>query len=190
MNKLLVKGALIGGIVVFLWGMFSWAVLPFHKMFVNHFINPRGVSQVIQENAPKTGVYVIPGMGMNTRRDQMQSRDGRDMQRGMYQAPFVTAYVTREGMDFRSPAPYIGSLVTQIIAAFFATLLLTHAKGLNFKKSVIFFTVLGLFAGLVGCLPKWTWMGEPFMNVFLCLLDLVIGWFLAGLAVAKWAFKK
>ena len=60
MTKQIVKGALIGGVVFFFWGMFSHMVLPWHNWTLKTFNNEAPVRATLEANAPADGVYIIP----------------------------------------------------------------------------------------------------------------------------------
>jgi hypothetical protein len=201
MRKTLWKSALLGGIIVFIWGIVSWMLLPWHMMTTHKFINEEQVATALKANAPQTGIYFLPScqiddsnnQGQNeqpSKEDQQQAK--ADLQKKMEDAkarmkrgPIVFASVCLEGMDPASPKPFIGSLIIQIIAAFLASWLLMHTKAQPYMRHVGFVTVIGLFAGVVSALPSWNWMGFSVGWTIVSILDLVIGWFLAGLAIAK-----
>ena len=52
--------SLVAGLVLFVWGFISWAVLPWHMMVANKFTNEAAVSQVLKDNSPQQGVYYLP----------------------------------------------------------------------------------------------------------------------------------
>src|SRR4051812_41905986 len=56
------KGALVGAIVMFVVYWTSWMVLPFHMKNLHAFSNEGAVAAVLQHNAAKDGVYILPGM--------------------------------------------------------------------------------------------------------------------------------
>ena len=70
------------------------------------------------------------------------------------------------------------------LGALFAVLLLVAGvKG--FVKKVFFLESLGIFAGLVVVVPNAIWWGYSDVFTFTALADLVIGWCLAGIVIAK-----
>jgi hypothetical protein len=188
MNKSLVWCGILGGIIVFIWGMVSWMVLPWHMMTMNKFYNEEQVAHVIKQNASESGMYMLPCTHCgDSSASERQIRRGKEMMRN---GPMVFSAVKLEGMDPTSVRPFIRGLIIDIIAAFFITWLLLQTKGLKYGKQVWFVTVIGLIAGILGLLPGWNWMGFSSSYTLLCILDLVIGWFLAGLLIAKLASHK
>ncbi len=168
MNKSLVKSAIAGGVIVFIWMVISWTVLPWHKSGMQFFSNPNQVAKVITENTRDGGLYFLPAQSNNSE-----------------VKPYIFTVVRPEGMDYNSFKPLAISLVIQLIAAYIIAWLVSQTKGFNYRKKVTFITVMGLFAAIVGELPAWNWMGYPAVATLLMMLDLVIAWFLAGLAMGK-----
>ncbi|MEK6698785.1 MAG: hypothetical protein AABZ10_07060 [Nitrospirota bacterium] len=52
--------SILAGIVLFVWGFISWALLPWHMTVANKFADEAAVSRVLKENAPQSGVYYLP----------------------------------------------------------------------------------------------------------------------------------
>ncbi len=183
MQKTLLKSALIGGLIVFIWGLFSWMVFPWHQTCLNKFDSESEVASTIRDNAPVSGMYVLPNtFAYNDKTSQS------DMDRGMrmmQNGPFVFASVRPHGMGGMTVAPFIIALIIQIIGAFIVSWMLLHTKGLHHKKQVGFVTLFGLSIGILGQLPDWNWWGFSACYVITNIIDLVVSWFLAGLAMVK-----
>ncbi len=58
--KKILLSALLGGIVLFLWGFISHEVLPLYKNSLVQFKSEEAVTQAIVANAPAPGVYFMP----------------------------------------------------------------------------------------------------------------------------------
>lgn len=190
MSKTYWKCAILGGIIVFVWGIISWMLLPWHMMTTHKFANEEQVAEVIKKNALQDGIYFLPSchleMDGNKETKQHEMMVAKDKMR---KGPIVFASVHLGGMDPSSVRPFIGSLIIEIIAAFFATWLFLQTKAMPYARQVGWFAMLGLFAGIVCALPAWNWMCFSAGWTIVALLDLFIGWILAGLAIAKLARK-
>ncbi len=189
MSQALTRCAVLGGIVVFLWGVFSWMVLPWHQMTMHKFSNEKRVAEVIQDHADMSGAYVIPNcmhhdknMSKEDMRDEMMK--GKEMMRT---GPIVFAMVQKNGMKMGMAAAFILTLIVQIIAAYLITWLLFMTKATNYMKQVRFVTIIALIAAIIVYIPDWIWMGASCGFVVVHMLDLIIGWFLGGLVIAKFA---
>jgi hypothetical protein len=61
MTGALIKGTILGGVVLFAWSMLSWTVLGLHSSSLLHFTDETAVAQAMLDNAPQPGVYALPG---------------------------------------------------------------------------------------------------------------------------------
>jgi len=183
MSKTHLKAAIIGGLIVFIWGMFSWMVFPWHQSALHKFTNESDVADVIKDNAPVAGVYVLPNT-FSYNEGTSQEEMAKGMQR-MEKGPFMFATVRPSGMGKMTMAPFVLGLILQIFGAFIATWMLMQTKGLSFKRRVGFVTLFGVGVAVLGQLPDWNWWGLSGAYVATNMADLIIGWFLAGLGIAK-----
>ena len=183
--KKLILGGLLGGIAVFVWGMVSWMVLPWHHTTFEKFDNEAMVQAVLAVNAPKAGIYLLPG----THKDKtiplaaekaLMKKAHEQMEKG----PFAFVAM-RPGGTGPMNILMIRGLIIQIIGAFLLTLLLLIAGIENYFQGVGFAVALALAAGVVTFLPDWNWWGFSPAYALVGMADLVIGWFLAGLVIAK-----
>lgn len=174
MREKIIKSGAVGAIILFIWGMFSWAVLPWHTMQFKQFSNEAAVQNAILSNAPTSGLYTIP------------SCCNRDKK--MDKGPFIFMSVMKEEKSYNMTGSIIAALIMKFVAACLVTWLLLQTK-LDFRKSVVFIVVIGFLVGLLGELPKVIWHQFPGMFAFTMIVDSIIGWFLAALAIAKLARK-
>lgn len=187
MWKPIAIGSIVGGVIVFIWGAISWMLLPWHLTSMQQFRSEWVMSKTIALSAPKSGIYILPNVytheaGLSKEDLKKHIQEGKEK---MKNGPLVFASVQLEGKDFESPAPYIGSLIIQIVGAFGISWLLSQTRQLSYFKKVGFVTAIGLIAGILAYLPTINWWGFPVGYVTVQMLDLIIGWFLAGLALAK-----
>ncbi len=136
---------------------------------------------MLQANASTSGVYMLPNMYGYDSSSAESMDDGLFM---MKNGPTMFASIQLEGMP-RSMKPFLISLLLQIIGAGIVTWMALHTKGLRFGQLVAFVTLFGVGVGVLGVLPAWNWGGISSHYALVLFLDLVIGWFLAGLAIAK-----
>jgi hypothetical protein len=183
MSKTHLRAAIVGGLVVFIWSMFSWMALPWHQKCMNKFTYEDDVASVIRDNAPVPGIYVLPNtFGYKEGENTEHMHKAMKM---MEEGPFMFASIQPNGMGKMGMKPFVGSLILQFIGAYFVTWMLMQTKGMSFRAKVGFVTLFGLSVGVLGKLPDWNWWGFSASYVMTAVVDLVIGWFLAGLAIAK-----
>lgn len=186
MLKPLVLGGLLGGLVLFVWGMISWMALPWHLMTLEKFKDEVAVAQTLSANVSGSGVYILPNphrQDPSLTEAQRKAAEEDSMKR-MMEGPFMFASVNPRGGGSMGTMMGIG-LATQILAALMATWLLMQTTGLTFWRRVGFLVTLGLLAGVIVELSHWNWWDFSTAYTAVGLGDLLIGWFLAGLVIAK-----
>ena len=183
MLKRLLLGTVLGGLVVYLWGSISWMVLPWHRGTFQVFTNEEVVSTVLQLAAPASGVYLLPKMGASAREQQ----HAHEL---MKQGPVMLAAVRTHGADPADPMFYVKGLGLELFGALLMTWLLLGLPGLSYGARVRTVTVAALIAGVLTRLQDWHWWGFSMSYTVVAILDLVIGWFLAGLVIAKVARRE
>lgn len=131
------------------------------------------MAEVILANAEKLGVYFLP------------SKDESKLAQG----PMVYGAVKREG----SPTiarELIVSFIIDVLAAGRVAWLLLQTDNRSYQGSLDFILVFAVEAGMVSPLPDWNWWGFTAGYTRSALAELVIGWLLAGLVIAKVTTKE
>ena len=192
MDKRILKCGLIGGLIVFVWGMLSWIVIPWHNSVLQQFKDEKEVYAVIKDNALESGIYIMPNMycsrsGMSQSDHHKQIADQKQMlQKGPVM--FASVSVGKDlGMGIK---PLVVALLIQMVGAGIITWMVLQTKLTTFKKQVGFITIAGVLVGVLGVLPYWNSWGFPCGYTLLTLADLVVGWFLAGLMMSKLLRKR
>jgi hypothetical protein len=170
--KTYIKSGVLAGVVLFFWGAFSWMALPWHTATLHHFIDGRAVSNGLIANALQSGIYVTP---MDT--DATSQGDTKQA--------FIFASVHLQGMPSSMVPALIISLLIQIIAAILIAYLLSKTSGLTYFKRVRFVLIFALAAGIITYLPYWNWFCFDTTYTLVMIADLLLGWLLAGLVLAK-----
>lgn len=172
--KLLIAGVL-GGIVIFLWGMVSWMVLPWHKDTINHFKDERSVAAVVTANISKSGMYIMPA-------GEMEGVEAHQAN-----MPMIFASISLDGMKPMGGYMMTG-IINQILAAILVAFLVSKVS-LGYLGRVGFIVMLALTAGLITNGPYWNWFSFDTQFTLVTFGDILISWFLAGLVIAKFARK-
>jgi len=180
MCKSIIKGAIIGGIIVFVWGFVSWMYLPWHTNMFKHFTNEEFVSAAVKENMTKDGMYMIPSLPKNLENDEAYSRQEQLMQKG----PFIFGTFVKDGVSPMSWRNLLGSFIGHVVAAGFLSYLLAASKMRCYWGKVWSCVCIAFFAGVVTYFPLYNWLHFPLNYTIVNCLDLIIGWGLAGLALA------
>lgn len=164
MSSGIIKGAILGGIVVYVWMVIAYMVLPWNRDNMKHFESERQVCSVLTENCKMDGEYVL-----NACNGQM---------------PFAYTIVKLRGQTMGA-SNYIISLIIQIVGAGFFSFFLSRTSGMSYVGKLFFVTFLGVMVWWLNTVPMWNWMGLSAASTWAMLANLGIGWFLAGLVMAK-----
>ncbi|MGB7128960.1 MAG: hypothetical protein WBD50_07745 [Candidatus Rhabdochlamydia sp.] len=183
MYKKLVKGALIGGVTVFIWSMLSWMVLPWHTQTYYKFTDEAEVAKVLKENTSQSGIYILPNTSHYS--NNTPTKEIRKAEEILKTGPFVFASIKLGGMKKMGTATLMISLCSYILAAAIISWMLLQTQGLRFLEKTLFVTMVGLLTAILGVLPAWNWWHFSTAYTLVTCLDLVIGWALAGLLMAK-----
>ena len=171
-----IKGGVLAGIVLFIWSAVTWMALPWHKTTLNSFTNEKAVVEVIKVNATKSGMYFLPAKGM-------EATDQK------FTGPMIFTSIHLEGMPPSMAMQMLTGLIGEIIAAMFVGWLLLKTSGLNYFQRVGFVVVFAIAASIVADLGNWNWFAFDTNYTLVLIADTVIGWFLAGLVLAKFCRK-
>ena len=166
------KGALAGGLVLFVWGIVYWMALPWHEGVFGQFQDEDAVASVLTQNAPQPGIYVFPG-GQDEEAMEKRAR-----------GPFAFVVFRPAGMA-SMVRPLLTQLGIQVLAAFLISLLLARIGDTSYWGRVGFVVLLLLTAGVLCHLPNWNWWHFSTGYILTAFVDLLAGGFLAALVLAR-----
>ena len=184
MTSAIIKGGLLGGLIAFVWSAISWMVLPWHTSSMHNFTNEDAVIQVLQENAPEPGVYSIPGVQNTGKTPEEKKACEEGMMKRMETGPFLYTSYRTEGMSAMW-TPYLFQFIAQIVAGMFITWLVLKLAGHTYMGRVMAVAMIVLIGGLLYELPMSFFWHFPAGHTIVNIVDLLVGWFLAGLVIAK-----
>lgn len=170
-------GIILGGILAYAWSCVSWMLLPFHMDSLNGFSNEQAVAEAIQAGASEPGIYILPGDMSKPEEEKMAALEN---------GPYMFAAVRPGAKEGYSMTRIMvrGLLATLVSAIVLGIMLAAAAPRLNYLGRVMFVTMGGIFAAIAGIYPDNIWWEFPVNFTGWVMLDLVVGWFVAGLAMA------
>ncbi len=177
--KVLMKGALIGGLVAFIWMNFSWMVLPWHFMTISTLPNDAPIAESLKTNVKESGLYILPWTSDKT--DAAMTEVNQKMEKG----PFAFMVVQPNGLKMNMPKMMLFGLLFNIVVAFMLTYLLTKTKGLSYIQKVGFVKTAAVAGALVIVVPNMIWWQFPLAYTLVTIVDTGFTWGFAGLAIAK-----
>ncbi len=180
MKRMLI-GGIVGGIIMFVWSAFSHMVLPLGGMGLKPLPNESAVIPAMKEGIREPGLYMFPGLDMS----KTPSAEEQAAWTERYKAGPVGLLVYRPQGEAPMSLKQLGTeLLSNILAALVGAFMLTFVVG-SYGKRALFVALLGLVAWLSINVSHWNWYGFPTAFVVAEGIDQVVGWLLAGLAMAK-----
>jgi hypothetical protein len=180
--------ALLGGVVMFFWGFVSHMVLPVGEMGFKAPTNEDAVLAAVHDGLPaEGGVTMVPWLGPDGMNDAAK--------KSAYEAkaaasPYAFVVWKAQGSNkFDMGANLAKEFATNVLcAAIVAFVLALGAFG--FARRVQVAALMGLFAWLAINVPYWNWYQFPLDFTLGSLIEQVVGWVLAGAAIAWWLGRK
>jgi len=177
MKKLLV-GALVGGILIFIWQFFSWGLLNLHGSMQTYTPKQDSVMSYLNTQFSEDGFYFMPGYKPGTSREEMEKQmkecEGK---------PWVQLYY-HKAMNVNMTSNMIRGLVVNLlmVALLCWILLRFNAPG--------FLTILlaSLFVGIIGFLNfAYTYhIWYQTADVMAHFTDAIVSWGVCGLWLGWW----
>ena len=176
----IVIAAIVGGIVMFMWGAVSHMLTPIGEMGMKTIPNETAVVSTLQSNLNEPGFYFIPGMDMS----KALTPEEKDAWAAKYEkGPNAIVIYQPTGETPMSPKQFGVELASNIAAALVVALLMTWMVA-SFSKRVAMAALIGLTAWLSINVSYWNWYHFPIAMVTGELIDQVVGWFLSGIVMA------
>jgi hypothetical protein len=176
----IIIAAIVGGIIVFVWSAVAHIVTPLGTMGMSSLPDETHVMESLRA-VPSSGMYYFPGMDMTKKPTPEEQKAYEAKLAG---GPSGLLIIKTSGGEGMSPRALGSELASNVVAALIAAILVSFMVGSWFKRAfaVALFGVFGVVSLLVS---YWIWYHFPTAYVCGELVTEVVGWFLAGLAIAK-----
>lgn len=179
-----VIAGLIGGLVIFLWSAFAHMALPIGEAGFKVPAQQDAVLGALAQSVDGEGVYMYPSMPMEQWQDEAASAAFNQRSRGKPYA-FVVYQPGGNPVNQSMTPNLVKQFATDILAALVAAWILALGAW-TFGRRVLVAGALGVFAWLAISLPQWNWYMFPMNMTLAALIEQVVGWLLAGAAMAWW----
>ena len=177
--KVLIKGALLGGLVAFIWTNLSWMVLPWHQMTISTLPNEAPIAEALKNNVKENGLYILPWTTEKT--GEAMAEVNQKMENG----PYAYMVVYPNGFKKSMPKMMLWGLLSNVLIAFMLTYLLTKTRGLSYIQKVGFVKMAAIAGSLVIVVPNLIWWQFPLAYTLVTIVDTALTWGFAGLAIGK-----
>jgi len=178
MGRGLVVGTILGGVVLFFWGFLFHSVIPFAKSTLNPFSNEAAVLQAALAGAPSSGTYIIPNYPPGATPEQQKAAQDKAAR-----GPVVLVAVRRDPLVLGRAMGV--QFLADLIAACFLTIVMMRSGSSTALGRAGLLVAVALAGWAMRSLPSWNWFGFGLDYILAELVDMVVGFFLAGLLIAR-----
>lgn len=180
--------ALMGGIVMFLWGAVAHMALGLGNPGIHQPANEDVVLGSLHQGlGSKPGVYILPSI------DPAKMRDKATME--AYSAkskvsPYAWVVYLPQGEDLSNMTQQLPRQWASDTLASLALAFVMGLAALSFVKRLGIALAAALFAWLSTLVPYWNWYRFPTELTVAALIEQVVGWLLAGAVMAWWLGRR
>jgi hypothetical protein len=176
--KKAIIGAIVGGLIIFIWQFVSFAFPDFHKSAHQYTEKQDAILSFLNNQGLKQGGYMLPSApadaGMDEYNKVMQSGEGKPWVMIQYHNSLKTDMTMN----------MIRGFLVDVIAAFLLCWIIGKMAAPSFGTILTASLAAGLIAFLFGPYTASIWYEWPDTSVF--LLDAVAAWGLTGLWLGWW----
>ena len=177
----IVLAAILGGLLMFVWGAVSHTLLPFGRDALKPIPNEAVVMSNLGGNLVEPGMYFFPWTDMSGKATPEQQAA---WQAKIASGPSGLMVYRPSGGESMSPRQLLTEFASNVLEALFGAFLLLQLPG-GFGRRVLSMAAIGIAAWLSISVSQWTWYG--FSTPFLLgdLADQFGGWLLADIDMAS-----
>jgi hypothetical protein len=177
--KRLALAVVVGAVTMFLWGALAHMALLKGAGF-SPLPNDEAVSAELLRSIPRDGLYFLPSPDFDGTRTEAENAAFEARFRA---GPTGMIVFHRSGSEPVTPKKLLIQLTCETLAAAIGALLLLRIAAPYWQRAVVMGS-LGAFAVLSISTIYWNWYGFPDAFFVAQLVDKVVGWLLAGAAMA------
>lgn len=169
MKKALV-GTLLGALVYFVWGAASWILLPWHTATIKKLPNETLLLDTMRTVVKEPGLYCFPAdMG-----------DRAAWSEKMRQGPVGLIAFSPAGRSPMDAGNFVKGFLADVALAALLMWVLWASRLRKRIQQIHLAAAIGLIAGLAVNVPYWNFMDFPAGFTLVSVLDLLVGFALAG----------
>ena len=173
-----ILAALAGAVLMFIWGALTWMVL--HLYPHDGFKNSEVVSASLKASDAETGIYWVPAPPDT---DDRESAEFKDFARKLEDGPRAMVIYNAEGMAADDFMFMVKGFLALLASCFVAALMLDRAAIGNLAGRVLFCTTIGVIIALYSDGSNWAFFNYPQGWTIMSMIDHVVSWTLAGIAM-------
>lgn len=176
----ILAAALVGGIVMFLWGAVEHMATPLGDMGLSTIPNEAPLLVQMKQAVPARGLYFFPGRDMKDKSEAAQKDWTDRYKRGPSGLLLINPH---EGGEPMEPKQLAIEFVSNVLAALVLAILFA-----KWPVSKMTAGLIGLGVGFYGWMSivvsYWNWFGFPADFSLAALVEQAVGGFVSGIAIA------
>ncbi|RLS87406.1 MAG: hypothetical protein DWI10_10045 [Planctomycetota bacterium] len=181
-----IVAALVGAIVVFMWGFTAWAALDLYKFAFPPAGNEVAITEALKEHLTMDGAYMLPatpaGYGSATT-DPATQAAFNSFEMRMKSGPVALVFYNKTGMSPMEPMALARGFGIEFACSLLLTCLLSTVVG-GIGKKVFFGFTVALFGATACYGVTGNFMHFPLGFTFACWIDALISWTLCSYAIS------
>src|ERR1700678_211513 len=167
--KPILLAALLGGLAMFAWKSIAHMVLPLGQSGIHEIPNEQPFLSAMHSTLGETsGLYFFPALGSAP--DAMAQYDKK-----LATNPSGLLIYHPPGAKSLTAAQMITELVTEMLEALLAAILLSRTRISTYFGRVGFVTVIGVVAAMATNLSYWNWYGFPIEYTAVYMMIEIVG---------------
>lgn len=178
--------ALVGAIVVFMWGFTAWAALGIYDFAFPTTTNEVAILDVLGANLTEDGAYMLPSMpvGYGTETtDPAKQAEFASFETRLSNGPVALVMYHKSGMQPTEPMELARGFGIEFVSAIMLTCILSTVTGGMGRKAFVGFTI-ALFSATAcyGVMGNFMHLPLPFVMAF--WFDAIVAWTLCSVVIA------
>jgi len=180
--KKTIIGAIVGGIIIFIWQFLSWTILNTHESAQQYTPNQEAIMSALETNLPEEGGYYIPGMPPGTGNEEMEKI--MEESKGK---PWASIQY-HKSMDMSMGMNMARGLITNMVMVWMLCWILVRMNPLSFSNVLIASIFTGFIVFFNSPYTQSIWY--EWFDIMAHFTDAMVSWIACGLWLAWWLPRK
>ncbi|MFT4665176.1 MAG: glycerol uptake facilitator-like aquaporin [Gammaproteobacteria bacterium] len=176
MKKQLI-GALVGGLILFMWQFASWGPGNIHASMMQHTPNQDALIADISKHLTEDGTYFVPRAPLDASEEEMNAQMANQTGKPWAMVSYHKSYEATFGINL------IRGFIIDVLAVFFLCWVLMRMRDLDMKTALITSLMIGAIGYLTISYLDTIWFKN---NSIPYLIDTVVSWGLIGAWLGWW----
>lgn len=181
-----VLGVVLGALTLFVWGMISWMILPWHNSTMRKLPEEQLISDTLKTVVTEPGFYIFPH-DINA----AGQRDQKEWVEKHKKGPVGILAYSPFGKEPMGPINFIVEILAQLITAGLVMFVLNSCRErvASLGGRVFLTALLGLLIGVAVQIPYWNWFHFPLNFTVVAMADNIVSFALLGVVMSRFVLE-